>query len=231
MGEKQTRSRASLITTIAGYATALVALATSVVSCQMKQAELQAKQAEIKMKEAELQEFKTKAELDRDARAAKTRQEYLAVLNTSDRLTQARVLRFIVATETDERLRNWAQSELDRLEGQITKETAVAQQTVDDLSQKLVRSPGAEDAKIELALRSSELQRLKMAKGEPPSAVPQPQPQPQPRPTNTKAECFGRCAPDARKCETKCNGNRDCVKTTCFPQEAKCREECLQGKG
>ncbi len=229
MAEKQTRSRANLLTAVAGYATALVALATSVVSCQMKQAELQAKQAEIRMKEAELQEFKSKAEIDRDARSAKTRQEYLAVLNTSDRLTQARVLRFIVATETDERLRSWAKSELDRLESQITKETAVAQETVDDLSQKLVRSPGAEDAKIELALRSSELQRLKMAKGEPPIAVPQPQPQP--RPANTKAECFGRCAPDARKCEAKCNGNRDCVKTTCFPQEAKCREECLQGRG
>ena len=218
---------------ILGLAASIVAIATSVVSCQMKQAELQAKQAEFQFKEQEFSALKQTQADEAKARADNAQKEYLASLAAADRLSQARILRFIVAVETNERLRAWADGELERLDKTVQKETAEAEQSVENLTEEASSKKGvkAEEAQLALAVRSVDLARLKLAQSAinvgtgdaPQNSTPTPEHQ------TTKAECFAHCAPEARQCEAACNGDRACMKSRCFPQEAGCREECMKG--
>ncbi len=233
----------------------LVALATSIGSCQVKQVELQAKLFELQSKQVEIAQLKAQQAAESQERVQNARREYLKTLNGSDTVAQARILRFIIATETDPKLCAWANQELQNVQATLGAETRANQQRVAYLT---ATGKNSEEAKLEIAVRSSEMARLTLAKNETSSAASS-----APAPTlgsaapvasvnepsvavvqaissmgelkpagskGTKAECVGFCAQPARRCEAACAGDRGCLVTKCYPQEAQCREDCHAGR-
>ncbi len=104
-------------TALIGAATAAVALSTSVVSCQQKQAELVQKNLELDQKKQELEAFKKQKEEEAAERIAAARKNWFdSVVKSDDLVSQVRVLRFLIATETDPKLLEWGKRELEILE-------------------------------------------------------------------------------------------------------------------
>jgi hypothetical protein len=214
-------------TALIGAATAAVALSTSIVSCQQKQAELVQKNLELDQKKAEFEAFKKQKEEEAAERVAAARKNWFdSVVKSGDLVSQVRVLRFLIATETDSKLLEWGKRELEILERELARAEASAKEAVATL-RKEVQKPETRDPskKIELALRTSDLARIERAgsaasaaKVDPVSFLPAKNGLSQP-------ECISLCAPPARHCEGSCNKDQACLKG-CFAKEAECRKGC-----
>lgn len=167
-GKESKPSLLSRIMTVQWLSTAgaVVALVTSVRSCQLQQTELKAKLLELQARQDEITRLKQQQAADSRERIEKAHKEYLTTLNGSDAVAQARILRFIIATETDEKLCAWAKQELQSVQATLDAQTRANQQRVADLNKNIETGKNPEEAKLEIAVRSSEMARLSLAKSE-----------------------------------------------------------------
>ena len=214
-------------TALIGAATAAVALSTSVVSCQQKQAELVQKNLELDQKKQELEAFKKQKEEEAAERVAAARKNWFdSIVKSGDLVSQVRVLRFLIATETDPKLLEWGKRELEILEKELARAEASAKEAVATLREE-VRKPETRDPskKIELALRASDLARIERAGSVATAAKVDPVTFLPAKTGLSQPECISLCAPPARQCEVACNKDQVCLKG-CFAKEAECRKGC-----